>query len=163
MKNGICICATSARYSEGRNVTYDEYKHSIPFKVTVPSYSQIEFFSSVIHYMNSFKIQEDLSMQEVLGFRIHSASNPKLMRKEAIPYFLPLAMDKGESDFMLSPWAFDGNDSFGDSDDDSGGGGYDDIPDHSNKERDEEDDDEDEEIKKPVVTNKSNKKFSKKK
>ena len=128
LKNGMCVCATSARYSEGRNVTYEEYKGSIPFKINVPSYTQIEYFASIMHYMNSLKIHETTTMQEILGFRIHTASNPKLMRKEAIPYFLPLAMETDEPDFMMSAYKYEDDDLADESSaNNSSFGGYDDT------------------------------------
>lgn len=129
LKNGICICTTSGRYSEGRNVTYEEYKLSIPFKLDIPSYSQIEFFSSVIHYMKAYRIQENVTLQELLTFRMLSGSNPKFVRNETTLYFVPLAMKKINPDYMLAASTIDEEFGFDETGSDFSFGGYEDFDD----------------------------------
>lgn len=129
LKNGICICATSGRYIEGRKVTYEEYKLSIPFKLDVPSYSQIEFFSTVIHYMKAYKIQDNFTFQEMLAFRMQSGSNPKAVRNEATMFFVPLAMEKINPDFMLAASTIDEQYGFDSGEGEFSFGGYDEFED----------------------------------
>lgn len=102
LNNGLIIAATSQHHMEGRNFKYEDYKPSIPFMITMPFYSNIEYISAILHYMNVNRIQEQLDIHELLAYRMHTGSNPKLVRQEIIDYLLPLAMEKENPDYMVA-------------------------------------------------------------
>lgn len=97
LANGIFVCATSFKYPEGRNEDYESCLRSLPLAVRVPAYSQREYLSAMANYATRSIIQSNLSLNQLLTFRIHTGSNPRLSRIEAMPFFFPKAvasMDK---------------------------------------------------------------------
>lgn len=95
MNNGVCFGTVSGRKVEGRKLTYREIKRSIPFALHVPNYSSIEFLSAAVHYMKSNYFPRDADSSELLSYRLHCASNPKLVRDESITFLTPLDLMKG--------------------------------------------------------------------
>ena len=89
VKNGMCIAATSFRRSEGRSVTFEDVKSSLPLSLRVPLYSHTEYLSALSLYLNGAPIDPSLSLEEFLQFRMHCGSSPRLVRTEAVPFFLP--------------------------------------------------------------------------
>ena len=106
MDNGLCIAATSGYYVEGRNFTYEDHLRSIPFSLCVPHYSQLEYLSTVLHYMRSSGVPANIDLSDILTFRVFTNSNPKLVRREAPGYFLPISAIRDEQadaeDYALS-------------------------------------------------------------
>ena len=98
MKNGICVCATSFKHTEGRKEGFDKVKNSIPLVIEVPSYSQAEFLSAVLYYQKQDIIYDKATVQELLTYRTYSGSNPKQVKNMAVGFFLNLAMDKESVD-----------------------------------------------------------------
>lgn len=58
--------------SEGRNVSYDSSKSSIPLLIQVPNYSQIEYLSSITHYAHKNKIENYFTKPEFLTYRTYT-------------------------------------------------------------------------------------------
>jgi len=87
----------------------------VPLVVQIPAYSQVEFLSSLSYYQNQKRIVEGVETQELLSYRMHTGSNPRNARIEAVPYFFPIAIAKNtDGEDYMSPFltqkmdAFDG-------------------------------------------------------
>lgn len=126
MKNGICLAATSLRHTEGLKETYENVKASVPLVIKVPSYSQVEFLAAVSYYTHQQIVDPSVTTQELLAYRMHSGSIPRIARIEAVPFFFPLCVAKQSSSFMdarddFPDEVFGGSDSYddGDYDDDT--------------------------------------------
>ena len=89
IKNGICIGATSFKHVEGNKVTYENVKASVPLRVRMPTYNQVEYMSAMSYYLNYAAIDNSLSFEDFLQYRMHTGSNPRIMRLEAVPFFFP--------------------------------------------------------------------------
>eukprot|EP01035_Chromulina_nebulosa_P025215 gene25215-32904_t len=89
LQNGIFLCSTSFKHVEGNKLTYENYLDSIPLAIRVPNFNQREFLSSVAYYGSRLIVPEKSSLNDILAFRIHTASNPLTVRQQAVPYFLP--------------------------------------------------------------------------
>lgn len=98
MTNGLCIAAVSANKVEARHITYTEILRSIPFSLHVPTYSAIEFLSASVHYMKSGFFPKATEAHELLAFRMHTGSVPKLVRDESATYLLSLDLSKDSND-----------------------------------------------------------------
>lgn len=128
LKNGFCVAATSFRHSEGRGVNYENSKSSIPLTITVPQYTATEYLSAVRRYLKAAGLEDDITVNELLAFRMHTASNPRLVRHQTIPYLFPLAAEKdSESEGQ------DGEAGWGSGRSGSGQDGYDDDDDEPQK------------------------------
>jgi hypothetical protein len=92
LKNGICVAATSLRHSEGRKVTYENAKSSLPVTIRVPCYNQTEMFSAVSYYTNQKIINDGVNTQELLTYRTLTGSTPWLVRTQSVGFFFPLAV-----------------------------------------------------------------------
>lgn len=89
MKNGLCIATTSLKHTEGKKITYQNTKKSIPLSITVPSYNTMEFLSVVLHYISNQKIPTQIRLEDILALRMYTGSNPRLMRTDSPKYLLP--------------------------------------------------------------------------
>ena len=88
--------------SLGRKERYEDHKSSVPLIVRVPCYSQVECLAAVSYYTHQKRIGEGVSTQELLTFRTLAGSNPRDVRKEAVPFFFPLAVARhGRIPFLL--------------------------------------------------------------
>lgn len=90
LKNGLFFAATSQRRNEGREITYYKNKNSMPLLLRVPNYNQVEFLACISYYVRQNILFNRLPRPEVLGFRMFSESNPRLMREQLGEYFAPL-------------------------------------------------------------------------
>ena len=92
-KNVMCIGASCARYpvKKGRLVTYGNSRSSIPLSIEVPTYSHVEYLAAIKYYLATGIIDEGITDNEILTYRMHTSNNPRLMRREATQFFLPLA------------------------------------------------------------------------
>ena len=115
LANGLCVCATSHAHAEGRAETFENSISSIPLVVRVPSYSQVEFLSAVTYYTHQNLIASGSTVHDLLAFRMLSGSSPHLTRKEAVPFFLPIAVGKlGDDLTTMALEQDDGEDGGGD-------------------------------------------------
>ena len=89
IKNGLCIGATSFKHGEGKKVTYENVKASLPLCVRMPTYNQVEYLSAMSYYLNFAAVDNSMSTEHFLQYRTHTASNPRIMRLEAVPFFFP--------------------------------------------------------------------------
>lgn len=103
LKNGLVVCAVSCKHPEGRKDNLLNKSHSIPITIHVPVYSKIEFLAAVKYYMHQNRMEDIFTTQELLAFRSHCASSPRLVKDELIPFLLPLAFEKYPGDFLLQP------------------------------------------------------------
>jgi hypothetical protein len=117
LKNGICVCSTSHAHAEGRKETYENVSSSFPLVIKVPTYTQIEFLSSMTLYMHQNLVAPGTTTQELLAFRMLSGSNPHSVRKESVPFFFPISVGKLGDDILMNLG--------GASDDEEGEGGGD--------------------------------------
>ena len=90
LKLGLSIATTSMKYLEGRNVTYKQYKKSIPLMITIPNYNSVEYLSVMTHYRNNNAAPKYLYYKDFLGYRMFTGSNPRLIRNEMGTYMNPL-------------------------------------------------------------------------
>ena len=102
LANGLCVAATSFKNTEGKKVTYDDVQNTLPLLVKVPNYNQIEFLSAISHYVNQSIVSNDISLNELLAFRMLSASNPRQVRKELVPFFFSKLVAKNTSSLSFS-------------------------------------------------------------
>jgi len=100
MKNGICVAAVSNRYPEARHETFENVGRSIPLLINIPTYSQVEYLSSLSNYLHHGRIDAGIDNHEALTFRMYTNSNPLEMRKMAVPFFFPLSVGKHDGDWM---------------------------------------------------------------
>jgi len=71
LNSGISIATTSMKYYEGKeDISYKNYKKSIPLIITIPNYNSIEFLSVMTHYMNNNIITKYLNYSDFLGYRM---------------------------------------------------------------------------------------------
>eukprot|EP00607_Mallomonas_marina_P002239 CAMPEP_0182438212 /NCGR_PEP_ID=MMETSP1167-20130531/85599_1 /TAXON_ID=2988 /ORGANISM="Mallomonas Sp, Strain CCMP3275" /LENGTH=526 /DNA_ID=CAMNT_0024631461 /DNA_START=413 /DNA_END=1993 /DNA_ORIENTATION=- len=103
MKNGMVLVAMSYKHPEGLKDTLLDTVHSLPLVLNVPVYSQVEFLAAVKYSMYLNRIEDMFTTRELLAFRSHCGSNPRLVRKECVPFFFPLSMDKVSGDFLEIP------------------------------------------------------------
>lgn len=102
LKNGIFLAATSHKHVEGKQITYENHRRSVPFVLRVPIYSQREYLSAVAYYSSCNQAPTDATLNELLAFRIHSGSIPWLVRREACGFFLPKAMTEMDERVVYS-------------------------------------------------------------
>jgi hypothetical protein len=102
VKNGLCIAATAHSHPEGRDETFNDVLPSIPLCVRMPTYNHMEFLSAVSYYLNFAPVDPTLSYEDVLQFRMHTASTGLHMRQQAVPFMLPRMVRTNEADFR---WA----------------------------------------------------------
>jgi hypothetical protein len=100
MKNGICVAAVSNKYPESRHETFENVGRSIPLLINIPTYSQVEYLSSLSNYLHHGRIDAGIENHEALTFRMYTNSNPLEMRKMAVPFFFPLSVGKHDGDWM---------------------------------------------------------------
>ena len=89
LKNGLCIAATSMRHTEGKKATFSDVQKSVPLTVKVPAYSQVEFLSAVAHHAHQGLLTKRLKLSDLLALRMHTGSNPRLLREEGLPFMMP--------------------------------------------------------------------------
>lgn len=101
LKNGLCVASTSLTHAQGNKEQYVNTKNSIPLVLQVPSYNRAEFLSALSHYGEQNLGVRGMPVKEVAAFRTQVSSNPREMRREAVPTFFPITIGKyvGE-DFM---------------------------------------------------------------
>lgn len=87
--NGLCIAATSFKHTEGSKVTFENKKHLIPLRIRVPAYNQTEYLSAMSHYVNVGAVDQTITAQDYMEYRIFCGSNPRLLRTESTPFFFP--------------------------------------------------------------------------
>jgi len=107
LKNGICVCSTSHAHAEGRKETYENVSSSFPLVIKVPTYTQVEFLSSMTLYMHQNLVAPGTTTQELLAFRMLSGSNPYSARKESVPFFFPISVGKLGDDILMNLGASD--------------------------------------------------------
>jgi hypothetical protein len=117
MKNGLAIVASSVGRTEGKKITFDDVNASIPLKIVVPAYNQIEYTSAFTFYSNYSIIEPCFTSDDFLLFRTFTASNPRRISVEAIKYFLPRIFEMNEDNFfnaiadnMMNPGNLRGDD-----------------------------------------------------
>lgn len=93
LKNGFFIGATSQKHSQG-NVNYDQSTKSIPLVLKQPSYTRLEFLSAVSYYSSGQLYSSEWQLNDILSFRMNTASNPRLTRHEGVPYFFPKSLQR---------------------------------------------------------------------
>jgi hypothetical protein len=91
-KNVFCIGSTCMRYptKRGAVVTYGSSRSSLPLSIEVPTYSHVEYLAAFKYYLATGLIDEGVSDVELRAYRMHVSNNPRVMRKEASQYFLPI-------------------------------------------------------------------------
>jgi hypothetical protein len=94
LANGLFVCATSFRHTEGKKVDYETCAKSLPLVLKNPNYSQIEFLSAVSYYAGSRIYSPEWDLNEILSYRMNTASNPRLARVECVPFFFPKSVQK---------------------------------------------------------------------
>jgi hypothetical protein len=99
-KNGLFLCAYSHYHSEGRQITYENKKNSIPLAITIPHYSQQEYLSifSYYKYRNLLSVA-NLNLNDILAYRSYCGSNPWYFQQNLFHYFLPLDFKRSDIDF----------------------------------------------------------------
>jgi hypothetical protein len=102
LKNGLCVAALSSKHPEGGHETYKDSANSIPLVLRVPAYNQFEFMSAVAHYKQAELINCEVTLTELLSFRTSTGSTGREMRRETVPTFFPLSVEKGGDDYMAS-------------------------------------------------------------
>jgi len=91
MRNGVFLCATSFKHPEGRQGSFMNHLRSLPLAVCLPDYSQREFLSAAAYYSMRALIYDAVTLNEALAFRTHCGSNPRGLRLQTVPFFLPKA------------------------------------------------------------------------
>jgi hypothetical protein len=94
LKYGMCVAATSNRHPDMQKMTFYDSNKSLALNIKVPHYSQMEILSAVSKYAYRGVIDNQITLQEFLAFRMHVGSNPRHTRREAIPFFFPRAVKK---------------------------------------------------------------------
>lgn len=94
----MCIGATSHRFPinkkrDGRLVTYENSRSSLPLSIDVGGYSHVEFLAAVKHYIATGRIDAGISNKDILSFRMFCGNNPRTMFREPSNFFLPLQSD----------------------------------------------------------------------
>lgn len=91
-KNVFCIGASSYFYpiSKKELVTYIDSRSSLPLTIHVPCYSHVEFLAACKLYLNTRLIDHGITNQQLLAFRIHVSNNPRLARRDATKFFMPI-------------------------------------------------------------------------
>lgn len=94
LANGLFICATSFKHTDGLKETFEQMLSSVPLFVKVPYYSQLEFLSSLSALMGSKLLPDDLTIQDILAYRMQTASSPRLIRDELVSFFFQRLSDR---------------------------------------------------------------------
>jgi hypothetical protein len=89
LKNGIVVTALSFKHPEDLNATVDRYASSLPLKIEVPHYSQLEYLAAFSFYMNYSMIEANFQYDDFILYRTYTNSNPYLMFRDMTYYFLP--------------------------------------------------------------------------
>jgi len=96
LKNGLGIAATSLGKLEGRDHTFHDVSSSIPLKIEIPAYNQIEYLSAFSYYANFSVIDPCFNFDDFLLYRTFTNSNPYKMGVEAMAYFLPIVYEEND-------------------------------------------------------------------
>jgi hypothetical protein len=106
-KNGLAIGFSSFRHPEQKDV-FKECFNSFQLVLKSPAYSATEYFASMRLYLEKSGVfGDDITTQELLAFRMHTQSNPRLVRVEAPRFFIPLSSQRlEESDDPFNPRSF---------------------------------------------------------
>ena len=102
LKNGLCVAAVTSKYPEGLHKQYKDVTNSIPLTVKIPSYNQHEFISVISHYKTKNLINCDVTQTELQSFRMQTGSIGREIRREVLPTFFPLSVEKGGDDYMAA-------------------------------------------------------------
>jgi hypothetical protein len=91
-KNVFCIGASSLFYPVSKKslITYVDSRSSLPLIINVPCYSHVEFLAACKMYLNSRVLDHGIDNQQLLAYRIHVSNNPRLARRDATGFFLPI-------------------------------------------------------------------------
>lgn len=106
-KNGLAIGFSSFRHPEQKDV-YKECLNSFQLVLKSPAYSATEYLAAMRLYLEKSGVfGDDITTQELLSFRMHTQSNPRLLRVEAPRFFIPLSSQRiEESDDPFNPRSF---------------------------------------------------------
>lgn len=101
-KNVFYLGATSNFYpvSKKELITYIDSRSSLPLTINVPCYSHVEFLAACKLYFKSKLLDHGLTNQQLLAYRIHVSNNPKLTRKDATRFFMPIYSKSATSAFL---------------------------------------------------------------
>ena len=103
IKNGFCIGAVSFKHNEGNRIHFIDAKNSIPLLIKAPTYNQVEFLSSVLYYMAHGRMNSNIEVNQLLALRTFVASNPRLLREEALSFLLPIEEDENFDENLIDP------------------------------------------------------------
>lgn len=130
LSNGLFICSESLKHPEGAHDLFNAASNSVPLTIIVPHYNQVEFLSALLYYTNQQCINEGISNQDLLAYRMFVNSNPRICRLEGCTFFMRISMSSIEGDFMMLEAGQGGklySDEDGLDDEESLDGGYDDV------------------------------------
>jgi hypothetical protein len=100
ISDSICIRrvvgATSQRHTEGKKMTYDQYRRSFPLTVVVPNYSAVEYLAAGAMFSKKGNFPDNLLSQDFLGLRMYCGSNPRLFRLQSQAFLLPRIIVYGD-------------------------------------------------------------------
>jgi hypothetical protein len=71
-------------------VTYVDSRSSLPLSIHVPCYSHVEYLAACKLYFNTKILDHGLTNQQLLAYRIHVSNNPRLTRRDATRFFMPI-------------------------------------------------------------------------
>lgn len=95
VKNGLAIGFTSYKHPPQLKDVYHDSMKSFQLVLKIPVYSCSEYLSAMRLYLeNSGLFENDITTQELIGFRMLCASNPRLARLESFGFFLPLSAQR---------------------------------------------------------------------
>jgi hypothetical protein len=88
----FCLGASSLFYpvSKKELITYVDSRSSLPLSVHVPCYSHVEFLAACKLYLNTRVVDHGVDNQQLLAYRIHVSNNPRLARRDATNFFMPI-------------------------------------------------------------------------
>jgi hypothetical protein len=91
-KNVFYLGATTNFYpiSKKELITYIDSRSSLPLSIHVPCYSHVEYLAACKLYFQSKIFDHGLTNQQLLAYRIHVSNNPRLTRKDATRFFMPI-------------------------------------------------------------------------
>jgi hypothetical protein len=100
--NTLCIGTTTLRYPVKKVEKYMNNTSSLPLAIKIPCYTDVEFLSSIKYYISKRYIDNNLSDQHMLTYRMHCGSNPRFVRKNAGEFFNPISGEEaGEIYYKL--------------------------------------------------------------
>jgi hypothetical protein len=95
VKNGLAIGFTSYKHPDQLKDVYHNSMKSFQLVLKLPVYSSSEYLAAMRLYLeHSGLFENEITTQELLGFRMLCCSNPRLMRLESFGFFAPFSSQR---------------------------------------------------------------------